>query len=281
MNDGGTDYKNHHAVDSLAFGHCDYSYRNLGRPSKLQIKQEPNIFEVSIDDRLCFSSDKIRLPPNYHFGITAASAETPDSFEAYKFVLHTAQSISREEPRRDQPPQQNNFQQGDSSPDASAPSYRSSEAQFEDLHNRMQMMAHSIDALVGEVSHLAGKAEHRQQEAVGRHEEIMVNMATGARINNLDRKLEGLEQTIRNFQGEFHTLQTTVRDQHSSLSEGLPRHMSDSKSISHCSTRRTWLLNSCSCSHDNEWPTHELDRHCFCCCSSGYCGRVYALQAKE
>ena len=59
MNDGSIDVKNHHSVDSLAFGHCDYSFRNLGRPSKLQIRQEHDNFEVRIDDKLCFSSNKV------------------------------------------------------------------------------------------------------------------------------------------------------------------------------------------------------------------------------
>ncbi len=59
MNDGTLDYKNYHSVDSLAFGHCDYSYRNLGRPSKLRIRQEAGEFEVTVDDRLCFRSDKV------------------------------------------------------------------------------------------------------------------------------------------------------------------------------------------------------------------------------
>ena len=59
MNDGTLDYKNYPSVDSLAFGHCDYSYRNLGRPTKLQIKQEGDIFEIIVDDKLCFSTDKV------------------------------------------------------------------------------------------------------------------------------------------------------------------------------------------------------------------------------
>lgn len=61
MNDGSLDYKNYHSVDSLAFGHCDYSYRNLGRPSKLQIRQEGSTFEVIIDSKLCMSTDKVYL----------------------------------------------------------------------------------------------------------------------------------------------------------------------------------------------------------------------------
>lgn len=59
MNDGTTDYKSHHAVESLAFGHCDFSYRNLGRPSRVQIKHLAESFEVLVDGRRCFSSDKV------------------------------------------------------------------------------------------------------------------------------------------------------------------------------------------------------------------------------
>ena len=60
MNDGSTDYKSHRSVDSLAFGHCDYSYRNLGRPSVVRIKHTQSIFEVTVDDKLCFSTNKVR-----------------------------------------------------------------------------------------------------------------------------------------------------------------------------------------------------------------------------
>ena len=66
MNDGTLDYKNYHSVDSLAFGHCDYPYRNLGRPSKLHVKQEGGVFEVKVDDKPCFASDKVDVSKNYH-----------------------------------------------------------------------------------------------------------------------------------------------------------------------------------------------------------------------
>lgn len=64
LNDGTTEYKNHHSVDSLAFGHCDYAYRNLGRPSQLQIKQQSDFFEVVVDGKSCFKSDKVRPLPH-------------------------------------------------------------------------------------------------------------------------------------------------------------------------------------------------------------------------
>jgi mannose-binding lectin 1 len=58
------DYKSHHGVDGLAFGHCDYPYRNLGRPSKLQIKQTAGKFEVNVDGKPCFQSDKVGCTRN-------------------------------------------------------------------------------------------------------------------------------------------------------------------------------------------------------------------------
>ena len=57
LNDGTTDFKNQPHLESLAFGHCDYSYRNLGRPSKLQLKQDSSGFEVNVDGNPCFRSD--------------------------------------------------------------------------------------------------------------------------------------------------------------------------------------------------------------------------------
>lgn len=75
LNDGSTSFKDHHNVDGMAFGHCDFAYRNLGRPSRIRLTNDEHGFKVEIDDRECFSSDKIQLPTGYHFGISAATAE--------------------------------------------------------------------------------------------------------------------------------------------------------------------------------------------------------------
>lgn len=222
MNDGTLDYKNYHSVDSLAFGHCDYSYRNLGRPTKLQIKQEGNTFEIIVDNKLCFSTDKVKMPPDYYFGLTAASAETADSFEIYKFNLFTSRSITREEPRRAQPPPvgQPDNRGNAPPPETQAPSTAPSDAQFNDLQSRLQTMAQSIDSLFQEVKQLAEKSE-------GRHLELSRNVIAADRLSSVDQRLQGIEKTVRDYQGQFSSLQSTLKDSHSSLVEGLPKHMSD------------------------------------------------------
>lgn len=222
MNDGTIDYKNYHSVDSLAFGHCDYSYRNLGRPTKLQIKQEGNIFEIIVDNKLCFSTDKIKMPPEYYFGLTAASAETADSFEVYKFNLFTSRSIAREEPRRVQPRPAGQPDNRDNAPipESQTLPTAQSDAQFDDLHNRLQTMAQSIDSLFQEVKQLADKSE-------GRHQELARNVIAADRLSSMDQRLQGIEKTMREYQGQFSSLQGILKDSHSSLVEGLPKHMSD------------------------------------------------------
>ncbi|KAL6717116.1 hypothetical protein ACLMJK_005031 [Lecanora helva] len=220
MNDGTLDYKNYHSVDSLAFGHCDYSYRNLGRPSKLQIKQEGGVFEVKVDDRLCFASDKIQMPSGYHFGITAASADIADSFEVNKFVLHSAQGVSREEPGRLREQSNNNYGSAQGSPGSPAAPVTDHTRQFDDLNGRLENMAHQFDSLLREVKGLGDKSE-------GRHQELSRNVMSADRLNAMDQRLEGIEKVVRDYQGQFTSLQSVLRDSHSSLTENLPKHMSD------------------------------------------------------
>lgn len=89
LNDGTVDYIHLHHIDDKAFGHCQYSYRNLGRPSQLKIRQTDRLFKVEIDGKPCFESDKIKIPPSYQFGITAGTPDNPDSIELFKLMVMT------------------------------------------------------------------------------------------------------------------------------------------------------------------------------------------------
>ena len=165
---------------------------------------------------------QIKLPSDYYFGLTAASAETPDSFEAYKFNLFTSSSITREEPRRGEqspPAQRPNVNVGTppNNQEASAPSY---DAHFNDLQNRLQTMANSMEDLFREVKGLAEKSE-------GRHQELSRNVMSADRLNAMDSRLQGIEKTMRDYQGQFSSLQGIFKDSHSSLVEGLPKTMGD------------------------------------------------------
>ena len=163
------------------------------------------------------------MPPDYYFGLTAASAETADSFEVYKFKLFTSRSITREEPRRAQPPPAGQGDNGDNSPPPAtqAPQTTPTDAQIDDLRNRLQTASQTMDSLFQEIKQLADKSESR-------HQELSRKLIAADRLNSMDQRLQGIEKTVREYQGQFSSLQSTLKDSHSSLVEGLPKHMSDS-----------------------------------------------------
>ena len=177
------------------------------------------------------------MPPDYYFGLTAASAETADSFEIYKFNLFTSRSVTREEPRRAQPPpaEQPGSHNSVPQPESQAPSGALLNSQFDNLHDRLQTLTQSMDSLFREIKQLADKSE-------GRHQELSRGVIAADRLNSMDQRLQGIEKTLREYQGQFSTLQSSLKDSHSSLVEGLPKHMSDSKYSLSLPTRRRLII---------------------------------------
>jgi mannose-binding lectin 1 len=209
LNDGGQNFRSHPNLESLAFGHCDYSYRNLGRPSTLRVTNDKGL-RVSLDDKECFNSAQISLPSGYYFGLTAATADQPDSFEIHKFIVYTsAPQAGSVPPPPPPPPQQQRQPQGSSQqsplqkldrwpgspealPDRTADEIKNQEEQFADLHNRLQGLTHQIANIFGEFEGLGRKLEER-------HNQLLGSMPGGFptdKIDNMGRRLENLERTL-------------------------------------------------------------------------------------
>ncbi|KAJ5295669.1 hypothetical protein PENANT_c001G02964 [Penicillium antarcticum] len=233
LNDGTTDYKSQNSPDSLAFGHCDYSYRNLGRPSVVKLKSTSSIFEVTIDDKPCFSTNKITLPAGNTFGITAATPENPDSFEIFKFILESAsggQTIPSNQgsvPQQAQQPIVNQnppVVQGGGSPATDS----GLAAQFVDLSGRLQLTNKATNTILQDLKNQASKGD-------ARHTELLQKLASQDQIAAiLDARLARMEQLLQNIQRDvegkdyssrFNQLHETLRSSHLSLSENLQGHL--------------------------------------------------------
>lgn len=231
LNDNTKDHRTDPNVDALAFGHCNYAYRNLGRTSKLTLKSSPRAgLQVLIDDQPCFSSDKISLPPDYYFGITAASSEPADSFEVFKFSTSSSSSTSPSQTQEQQqiqqersPPQTN--KDGSAEPqDADPTTFTTSQAQFADLHNRLQLLSHAVHNLFREISaHVT--AEER------RYEDIIKNLPSAATMTNLDHRIQSIELMISALKREiesgdhktqFELLHHSLNRAQAGISEHLP-----------------------------------------------------------
>ncbi|KAM5444197.1 hypothetical protein MferCBS31731_000714 [Microsporum ferrugineum] len=230
LNDGTIDYKANN-VDALAFGHCDYHYRNLGRPSKLQIKQSTREFEVLIDGHTCFKTPKSRdihinllspkafIPPGNVFGITAASAESPDSFEAFRFVATTSSSGNTKQNERGREPQHRPAQANNDKPLSGG----NIDSQVKDLQNRLQMISSTTNKLMEELHALSATSEDRMKEIIRIIAHRDQVSSVDQRLQRVERMVESMQREVegKDYQHHFKQLQDLLHNSHSGLLDTL------------------------------------------------------------
>lgn len=232
LNDGNVDFRSHTNVDSLAFGHCDYAYRNAGRPSRLQLKSTSSGLDILIDERPCFSTSKVNLPPDYNFGLTASSADPPDSFEIFKFALSpTTPStfpppVSQQQTRQTRP---DNIPLDTTTPPSTL---TNSQSQFEDLHNRLNQLSKSITNLFDLVSKQSTLMDTHQQSLLSKIPQInpstLQSLSTlDTRISNLDRLVSSLSSDLKlsDHKTQFAKLSDQIQRNHESVSENVPQRL--------------------------------------------------------
>lgn len=200
---------------------------------------------MDVDGRLCFDSKKIKLPLGYSFGISAASAETPDSFEVFKFVTTTEshtpdvqdpntanqQQFGGAGQAQNQNQNQNNKQDSGTIPAFSDPpevpaeQIRSSDAQFADLHNRLQAMMKHISALNRDITHYQQNAKSENEKLVAQISRLEASISKLDGLASMERKIDEIKGDVRQTKSDLHnsldkhvtSLKSTVRDTHHSL----------------------------------------------------------------
>ena len=204
LNDGTTNYRDHHMVDTLAFGHCDFPYRNLGRSSKIQVTSDSWGLQVMVDGQPCFSSQRVSLPAGYYFGMTAATSDDPDSFEVNSFAVTKATNrlhqATQDTPRTEQKPIEGQRMPNapEQIPDVDASAIQKQQEQFSDVHNRLQSLSHQINGMFGEFEKISRKIDEKHNDLVAK-----TPRSSEDSINALIRRIEGLEKSIRDMQKDL------------------------------------------------------------------------------
>lgn len=225
-------------MDSLAFGHCDYSYRNLGRPSAIQLQQSSSTFSVTVDGKLCFSTDKVTslaslthsyiffnipqviVPDGNNIGITAATPVSPDSFEIFKTIVHytppqpaePSQPVSSERSTvSDNPPVSNDL---------------SVEQQFASLHERLQALHQTSDQIWHEIQAVNQNIQNLANQQSSSPPPTQDSPQMGnieSRLGKLEDALRILQQSIdsNNYHEKFVQLQRALENSHVTLTENL------------------------------------------------------------
>ncbi|KAL7276513.1 hypothetical protein RUND412_000504 [Rhizina undulata] len=259
LNDGSTDYSIHHNVPSLAFAHCDLAYRNKGALTKLKVIQTAQNFRVEADGQLCFETNQVRLPVGYYMGVSAATSDTPDSFELFSFLLSAPererfdqsqmkqrhqeakelkrketyeyyQKANAEDPGK-APHEQDYKQYEPEVTDQEATVFKTQEEQFSDLHNRLQALTHHLAAIQNQIGMLYDRVDNLQHRHDDFRAEFRGTRVPRDQIDRVDNRLQAVESlavqignaiTSKDYTGHFEALHKTLSEHHSNLLYSVP-----------------------------------------------------------
>jgi mannose-binding lectin 1 len=217
----------------------------LGRPSHINVKSTTGGLEVRADGKVCFSTDKINLPTGYNFGMTAVSSDPPDSFEVFAFTLTSAQPTESLQHHQQQQQQQQQVQQSQpqgetrqdiptnsmprTSDDRDASIYTTSEAQFTDLQNRLNLLSKSITNLFAEIQRHTAAEESRYQEILSKLPNGQIINQLDGRVANLDRMIGNLERELKtsDHKTQFAKLSDQIAQTHIGVTEHVPARLKE------------------------------------------------------
>jgi mannose-binding lectin 1 len=169
----------------------------------------PNIYQVIV-------------PDGNNVGITAATPESPDSFEIFKTIVHYTPS----EPAHESEHTSNEkIAESDNKP---ASKYMTSEQQFADLHDRLQVLHETSNQMWHEILEVNHKLENLANRQPSSHPPMQNNVQLGnieSRLGKLEDVLRSLQRSVdgnnNNYQDKFNQLQRTLESSHSTLTENL------------------------------------------------------------
>ncbi|PHH76350.1 hypothetical protein CDD80_1591 [Ophiocordyceps camponoti-rufipedis] len=249
LNDGSVDYSQQHDIDRLAFGHCQFSYRNLGRPTTLSLFQTQHALRVEVDGHLCFETDHASIPSGNFLGVTAATPDTPDSFEIFAMVVssdapdnHEHDSSHFGQQKQPGPPaaaaapnpphhdEHQRYQQFKSPSDEPADHFATSAAQFRDLHNRLQSLTHHLSSISAELANYDHYNEQRNDQVTKALDALRSRLPAGsdlvARVQDLEKEVRAMRNDMNKGLASHHdSFQDYLSDHHDSLAQTMMHSM--------------------------------------------------------
>lgn len=168
----------------------------------------------------------IKLPTSYSFGISAASAENPDSFEVFKFVTTTdSYTPDGQDPSQANKQQFSGAGEAQSSnenknedpslndpPEAPASAFHSQDAQFADLHNRLQAMMKHLGSMNRHIIEYQANAKSQNEKLV-------------AQISDLSTALSSKLDDLASMKKKIDEIESNVRKTKSDLTIALDKHV--------------------------------------------------------
>ena len=209
---------------SLAFGRTRYG----------------SLAKIKLLVLITYNPIQVKLPVQYNFGISAASAEMPDSFEAFKFVVRYLNPSNPPSPPQAEP--SNSNQQAPSPPVGAAAAQMDASA--------LASLQSSLATVLSRLDNLDGQIKSTDSNAHNRHQETVESRARPNQLNSMESRIQAIEGIVmqiqrdvegRDYKGKLDQLQTLFEASHSNLMTHLPASMGQ---IVSTSAPRMWIFVS-------------------------------------
>ena len=170
------------------------------------------------------------MPQNNYFGITAASAETPDSFEIFKFVTTAATSFAPPPVQNQIPIPGNSYQKAPPPPAQNPGSATGDQAQA----NQLADILRTVQAMNQAMDSSNRQAQQINTELQNRILELQGQLAKADQMATLQQKVQAMElalTTLRNeirdkdYTAHFNDLRAGLNARHEAMLEYLPEKM--------------------------------------------------------
>ena len=211
------------STKSLAFGQTRYG----------------SFTEIKLLILTAYNPIQVKLPVQYNFGISAASAEMPDSFEAFKFVVRY---LNPSNPPSSPP-------QGErATPNQQAPSPPVGAAAAQMDASALASLQSSLATVLSKLDSLDGQIKSTDSNAHNRHQETVESRARPNQLNSMESRIQAIEGIVmqiqrdvegRDYKGKLDQLQTLFEASHSNLMTHLPASMGQ---IVSTSAPRMWIF---------------------------------------
>jgi mannose-binding lectin 1 len=161
-------------------------------------------------------------------------------------VLRSSDSGSAPVQQQQQQQQQTNqqainaqYSNGASADDRPASDFKTSEQQFADLHNRLQLLNHATSNIYKELAALARNSDSRHREILQSTQNTQSTGSQDGRLSNMETRLQRIEQAIvalqrdaesKDYRNQFAQLHKALEASHLSLTEALQSSILTSKS---------------------------------------------------
>lgn len=203
----------------------------MGSPAFQQTRRVPELHFLS-SVYIQLTAIQVFVPPGNNFGITAASAENPDSFEVFKFVLSIPDTTApggqpyQHRPYENQqiPNNNNNNNQIPIQQQATGAGGNGIDNRLNDLQNRLQGLVGTADRLLTEIQSLSRKVDERHQDIL---QKLTANRDLAGQMEQRMQRIENMLQAVQkgvtdsDLKNQLHRLQDALKTSHTGVIEQL------------------------------------------------------------